>query len=83
MTREQFIERAIRTAERAQALPRGWWGTWRDATNGRVRVKFARRCWHVTLVGALGTSTILSKHDSREGALRKALRRAVRKASRL
>jgi hypothetical protein len=68
VTRAQFIARAIRAAEREFRIPRGWWGTWRDVTNGKVRVHLVRGwCWRVTRRGVL-----VSDHDSRPSAIGKA-----------
>jgi hypothetical protein len=68
MTRAQFVARAVRAAERELRIPRGWWGTWRDFANGKVRVHLVGTWrWHVTRRGVL-----VSKHDSRSGAIGKA-----------
>lgn len=74
MTRSQFTARAIRNAERDLGVPPGWWGTWRDVTDGAVRVSvYARSGWKITLRGKR-----ISTHDSRSFAITKArkLRRA-------
>lgn len=68
MTRGQFVARAIRAAERDLRVPPGWRGTWRDVTNGKVRVHLtARRYWRITRAGVE-----LSRHDSRDAEIRKA-----------
>lgn len=69
MTRQQFIARAVRTAERNLGIPQGWWGTWRDFTNGTVRVRL-RGSWEWRVTWCSGTE--ISRHDSRAGAIRKA-----------
>jgi len=67
MTREQFIARAVRAMERSVGAPAGWWGTWRDVTNGTARVLFSSGAWTVSLRGKR-----VSRHDSRAHALAKA-----------
>lgn len=68
MTRQEFFAKAIRTAERALYVPTGWWGRWRDVTNGTVRVAWSRSGgWRITVGGH-----VISRHDSRSSAIRKA-----------
>lgn len=70
MTRRQFIERAVRDAERFLGIPAGWWGKYHDVTNGGVRVHFtSHRFWRVSIRGRK-----VSDHDSRAFAIRKAAR---------
>lgn len=62
MTREQFVARATRVAERALHLPPGWWGTYRDI-HGPLgqRVLWSSGAWTVSScgdrVGRYGTRT--------------------------
>ena len=69
MTRQQFIDKATRVAERDLGIPAGWWGTWRDVYGpGGIRVSFmASGGWHLTQRGKS-----VSKHDSRAFAITKA-----------
>ena len=67
MTRREFEARAIRNAERYLGVPAGWWGTWRDVTDGVARVRFTGRAWRLWRRGKK-----VSDHDSRSGAIRKA-----------
>lgn len=69
MTRQAFIERAIRDAERRLGVPSGWWGTWRHVTNGWTRVRNTGRVWRISAGGRK-----VSDHDSRSNAIRKAVR---------
>lgn len=70
MTRQQFIDKAVRAAERKLIIPSGWWGTWSDAHGpAGQRVRFSGLCWVVSSAGG-----IISRHDSRAGAIRKAKR---------
>jgi len=70
MTRAQFIARAVRAAERELRIPPGWWGTWRDFTNGKVRVHLVRGwCWRITRRGVL-----VSTHDSRMSSIATAVK---------
>lgn len=69
MTRKQFEESAIRSKEKDLRIPRGWWGTYRDVTDGVRRVRFSSGVWIVSLRGK-----IASRHDSRSFAIRKAAR---------
>ncbi len=70
MTREKFIAKAVRAAEVSAKVPTGWWGNWRNVygPNGAV-VRFSGQAWVVRLKGEL-----VSRHDSREAAIRKAVR---------
>lgn len=49
ITKEQFIERAVRAYEKAKSLPPGWWGDWTELTNGTFTIKFTGRAgaWNV------------------------------------
>jgi hypothetical protein len=68
VTRSEFIARAVRAAERAIEVPQGFFGVWRDVTNGVVRVRFTRSDeWEVSRAGMR-----ISLHSLREGAIRKA-----------
>ena len=71
MTRKQFEERAIRSKEQLLGIPCGWWGTYNDVTDGSRRVHRSRGggTWIVSLDGK-----IVSRHDSRCFAIRKAAR---------
>jgi hypothetical protein len=67
-TREQFVARAVKDYERRLGIPEGWWGDYQNIQSpGGVTVRFTGACWVVRSGGAL-----VSKHDSREGAIRKA-----------
>lgn len=73
MSQLKFIEKAVRHMEKAYRIPRGWWGTYTEATNGIARVVFSRRAWFVYRSKSDGLRwTLISKHDSREHAFRKA-----------
>lgn len=68
MTREQFITKAIRTAERLLLVPPGWWGTWADrrGPNG-ARVTIAQAGSYVAWrrgkkIGAYDTRATAIKH---------------------
>ena len=69
MTRAEFVARAVRTAERDLRVPAGWWGTWRDlhAPSG-ARVRHGGNVWTVRD----RSGRVVSKHDSRRVAIRKA-----------
>lgn len=70
MTRREFERRAIRQAEKDARLPTGWFGTYRHAQSGTgVDVKWMRDHWNV-----YDGVKIVSKHDSREFAIKKARR---------
>jgi hypothetical protein len=69
MTRDKFIAKAVRAAERALEVPPNWWGTWRDVTDGTVRVKFTGSCWRISCAGMK-----MRDHDSRALAIRQAAR---------
>jgi hypothetical protein len=73
VTREQFVAKAVREAERALHVPAGWWGTWREvhSPDGGVLVRFSAGVWLV-VVGSLR----VSRHDSRSYAIKKAQRHA-------
>ena len=68
MTRVEFIARAIKEAERAIGFPSGWWGRWRDATNGTGRVHWSGRVWFISW----RSGKRISRHDSKVSAIRKA-----------
>ena len=71
MTRKQFEAKAIREAERMLGVPAGWWGTWQHVQgpgNVHVRHGFSNR-WTIRQ----GT-VLVSRHDSRSGAIAKASR---------
>lgn len=75
MTRQQFIDRATRDAERALHVPPGWWGTYRDVRGpDDQRVHFSGGAWTVARasVSKSGSWLRISRHDSRTFALRKA-----------
>lgn len=76
MTRQQFIDSAVRKAERAICVPPGWWGTWRDVTNGLIRVTRHRSGWVIRRLNWSNKDKIewtrISKHASRADAMRKA-----------
>jgi len=70
MTRDQFVAKAARAAEKTLGLPDGWWGTWREVRGPfgqRVSWSTSRRCWNVWKRGML-----ISRHDSRDFAISKA-----------
>lgn len=67
MNREQWVEKAVREAERKIGVPRGWWGTWTHVHGPGVSVRFGGRAWVIRANGR-----IVSRHDSRVGAIRKA-----------
>lgn len=72
MTREQFIAKATRNAERHLRIPPGWWGTYRDVRGpGGRRVRFGQmngcRGWIVSVGGKT-----ISGHSSRPSAIAKA-----------
>ena len=74
-TRQDFIERAIRDAERRFALPRDWWGTWTEIhapLPSKVVLRWSARCW-VLRDGSGG----VSRHDSRANAIAKARKHAA------
>lgn len=74
MTYEQFVARAVREAELKIRAPAGWWGNWRDiaSADGRVRVLFSASEWRIRL-----DDKLVSKHDSRDFAIRKAAKLAA------
>lgn len=67
MTLDQFTKLAVRIEQQRLRIPTGWWGTYRDVTNGAARVKFTGSCWRITHHGKL-----VSRHDSRDFAISKA-----------
>lgn len=69
MTRAEFEAKAIRSEEKRLYVPPGWWGTWGDVTNGKVRVRFSGRCWTISVGGKR-----VSQHDARGNAISKAKR---------
>lgn len=78
MTRKQFEKKAIREAERRIGAPAGWWGTWRHlhGPGGIVVRALPGGVWSIQQDGVL-----VSKHDSRAYALRKAVRLAKARTS--
>lgn len=71
MTRQQFIDKATRAAERKLLIPFGWWGTWQDVHGpAGQRVRFSRSYWVVSSAHR----GVISRHDSRAGAIAKAKR---------
>ena len=82
VTREQFIARAVKDAERTIDAPPGWWGIWRDmrGPNGE-RVRFAPG---VRPHGALNDAWTATNRDgskSRHGSRAAAVKAAVKIAS--
>lgn len=72
MLREKFVASAVRRAESASNLPRGWVGRWTDARGPEgERVLFSAGAWTVSYRGKR-----VSRHGSREGAFRAAKRQA-------
>lgn len=70
MTRKQFIDKATREYERRLGIPAGWWGRYGDITDGVRRVHItASMTWTLSLRGR-----VISRHDSRTGAINKARR---------
>jgi hypothetical protein len=67
VTRREFVDKATRDAERRIGVSAGWWGTWRDITDGAVRVRFTGSAWRVSRAGKK-----VSDHDSRSSAISKA-----------
>lgn len=73
MTRAEFVDRAVRAAEKALHVPPGWWGTYSDVHGpGAVRVRWSGQCWAVRHDGVL-----VSRHDSRSYAITAARRIAA------
>lgn len=70
MTRQSFVEKVIRDAERRLGLPKRWWGdSWSNVYSpDGLRIKFSGSCWVVRS----RNGKIISRHDSRESAIRKA-----------
>lgn len=72
MTREEFVTKAVRAAEKDLGIPAGWWGTHRDVHSPdghRVRHSAHSRAWILSLNGRK-----VSSHDSRAVAILKARR---------
>lgn len=70
MTRVQFVAKAVREYERRMRFPSGWWGTWRDIHGPRgVRIRANGGVWTLSKNGKL-----VSRHDSREFAIKKGRR---------
>lgn len=69
MTRTQFVEMAIREMEREIGVPAksGWWGTYRDVTNGIHRVRLVRDAWVLSYY-----NNVISRHASKKFAISKA-----------
>lgn len=75
MTYPEFVAKTIRAAERELQVPVGWWGTWRDVTNGKERVRLSRNAWILSTTRGQGTrsrAVVVSRHDSRAFAIAKA-----------
>lgn len=71
MTRKEWEVRTLRAEEKALGIPVGWWGTYDDVRSPsgvRVRCSAAFGPW--TVRDRKGA--IVSKHDSRTAALKKA-----------
>ena len=71
MTRKEWEKKALRQAERDLGVPEGWWGDYQTiyAPNGAsVRFSRVRSSWVVRDRKA----AIVSTHDGRDGAIRKA-----------
>lgn len=68
----EFNRRAIREARRKLGIPEGWWGTWRDVTDGTHRVRWDGRAWVVSAYTVAVKADPISKHDSRGYAISKA-----------
>lgn len=69
MTRQQFIDKAVRAAERKLIIPFGWWGTWRDVHGpAGQRVRFSGLCWVVSSAHR----GVIGRYESRAGAIGKA-----------
>lgn len=68
MTKEEFTARAVKEYRIRHRIPAGWWGTYRDSTDGVHRVRLAGfGVWTLTLLGKK-----VSQHNSKSGAIRKA-----------
>jgi len=74
----QFEQKTIRDAEIYLGVPVGWWGTYGDVTNGPVRVyrNSTNTCWIVSVRGRE-----VSRHDSREYAIKKARKLSAKEES--
>ncbi len=72
-TRAEFEAKAIRDAEKAEELPKGFWGT-RSKAQGpnNVEVKELRGAWKV-----FQNEEEVSKHEDRVAAFRKAVKLSV------
>lgn len=77
MTREQFIERAIKAEERRLGIPPGWWGERIDVRGPQgQRVRLANGyVWVFSFYGGE-----VSRHDSRAFAIAKARKYPTAKA---
>jgi hypothetical protein len=75
MTRDEFERQAIREAERRLGVPAGWWGDYRHVRGPRgIEIRFVRsRGGHWVL---RQRGEIVSRHDWRAGAIRKAVKLA-------
>lgn len=69
MTKREFAFKALRAYERHLGIPFGWWGTYRDFTNGGLRVLFGSTTWTLSARGK-----VISRYDSRAGAINRARR---------
>lgn len=70
MTRKEWEKAVLRREEKYLGLPPGWWGGYHEIESPRgVRVRWTGGlCWIVRD----SSGKIVSKHDSRAAALRKA-----------
>jgi hypothetical protein len=67
MTRAQFVAMAVKAAERQLGVPPGWWGTWRDVTDGTVRVRWTGQWWRISCAGIE-----IGRGDSRPNSIARA-----------
>jgi len=71
-TKEAWTAAVIRIAERNLGVPPGWWGTWHDVHGSDgLRVKYNGLGWTLSRNG-----TLISRHDSRAFAIKKATKMA-------
>jgi len=73
MTRDEFVSKAVRKAERRLGLPEGWWGTYErvHAPNGHASVRWSPiGRWRIYGL----TGAFISTHDSRAYAVKKLVR---------
>ncbi len=75
MTRKEFEEKAIREAEKTLHLPEGWWGNYRHLYGpGGIEVRFVSSSTSSTYWSARKNGKEVSRHDSRDGAIRKGVK---------